>query len=633
MCGISGFVDRRTNRVNEPKEVLRSMTDTLRHRGPDGAGYEVFESGGSLIGLGHRRLSIIDITKAGAQPMHKHGYTVTYNGEIYNFPELRSRLAQVGYQFHSQTDTEVLLSAYDYWGTDCLHQFQGMFAFALYDNQKQQVFIARDRLGVKPLFIYEKEGLILFASELKAFHEHPHFHKEIDQNALGLYLRYGYVPSPICIFRYCRKLAPGTFETIDLAAPKTKKSTYWSATDILMQADPYHGSESDLLDQLEIMLQQACNYRMVSDVPVGVFLSGGYDSSLVAALLQKDSTQKIDTFTIGFEDAAYDESPHARAVAKAIGTRHHEFRCTEKEAAEVIPNLPFYYDEPFADSSAIPTSLLSKRTSAHVKVALSADGGDELFGGYRRTRRCQSIHHRLYKWPSSIRHAGVYTANCAARFWPISRANKSVWYEKLGSMLNDPSMVNILRGYPTRFSEVTIEYLIGKAPNEDPNIAMANRLRPEADQLNALLAYDYQNSLTNDMLVKVDRATMAFGLEGREPLLDHNLYEFLTRLASKWKLKNGQLKYLLKQVAHKHLDSKLLEKPKKGFGLPIERWLRTHLRYLVDEHLSPKAIEQTGLLAVRPSQRIIKYCLAQQSDRGMNYLWALLMLQMWAKRW
>jgi asparagine synthase (glutamine-hydrolysing) len=404
MCGITGFVD--LNRASSAG-ILTRMSDILRHRGPDGSGDKFFDTEKNQIGLAHRRLSIIDLSERGKQPMQFANLYITFNGEIYNFREIRSELEKQNHSFQSDSDTEVILHAYAEWGPDCVKKFIGMFAFVIYDTAKNEIVLIRDRAGVKPLFWYANNNLFLFASELKAFHQHPGFKKELDLNAVAAFMQFGNVPSPHCIFKNCFKLKPGHFLRLDLSNLKAESTCYWS-----VYQDAYNQAKIDLpFDEAkkdtEALLSSAFNYRMVADVPVGVFLSGGYDSVCVTSLLQKERSAKIKTFTISVPDIGLDESKYAKEIAAHLGTDHHEFRCTEKEVFEILKNLPFFYDEPFADSSAIPTTLVSQAARGHVTVALSGDGGDESFAGYNRYDYMMKHGKLLKQIPSPIRNTAA----------------------------------------------------------------------------------------------------------------------------------------------------------------------------------------------------------------------------------
>ena len=382
MCGIAGFIDfnKKSN-----QELLVNMTDTLEHRGPDDKGYKIWNTEKAAIGFGHRRLSIIDLSPLGHQPMYsKNGrWSIVFNGEIYNYKEIQTELIQIGYEFASNSDTEVILNAFDCWGKQAVHKFIGMFAFALYDMKEQKIHIYRDRAGVKPVYYYWKDNLFLFASELKAFHQHPNFHKDIDVDAVALYFSYTYIPAPYTIFKDTHKLIPGHFLTIDLDSQKITTEKYWDVYDYYAKP-ALKISKEEAKEETKNLLKSACEYRMVADVPVGVFLSGGYDSSIVTALLQQDRTEKIKTYTIGYADKRFNEATYAKEVATLLGTDHTEYYCPVQDAVDILLTQPHYYDEPFWDSSAIPTTIVSKLARQSVTVALSADGGDEIFAGYHR---------------------------------------------------------------------------------------------------------------------------------------------------------------------------------------------------------------------------------------------------------
>lgn len=380
MCGIAGFVDFESS-SNE--DVLNKMTLSLQHRGPDGQGIYFKETAAAQIGLGHRRLSIIDLSECGSQPMHYNGLHIIFNGEVYNFAEIRLELEKKGHQFTGHSDTEIILHAYQEWGIDTIQQWKGMFAVVIYDENKNELIAIRDRAGVKPFYYYWQDGLFLFASELKAFAQHPNFKKEIDPSAVASFLQYGYVSFPHCIYKNTFKLPAAQVLKLDLNTQQLSTIRYWNVYDYYNKPKMDMGFD-EAMKETETILQKAFNYRMVADVPVGVFLSGGFDSSCVTALLQKDSTEKIKTFTIGATDESLDEAPYAKQIAEHLGTEHTEYYCTPKEALDIIPELPYYYDEPFADSSAIPTILVSRLAREKVTVALSADAGDEIFAGYNR---------------------------------------------------------------------------------------------------------------------------------------------------------------------------------------------------------------------------------------------------------
>ncbi|MFM2325998.1 MAG: hypothetical protein RIR31_200, partial [Bacteroidota bacterium] len=403
MCGISGFLDfnKKTGR-----DTLEKMNRMLAHRGPDGEGYGMYNADTATVGLGHRRLSIIDLTEGGSQPQTYQSLHITFNGEIYNYAEIKTQLEQKGHQFNSHSDTEVILHAYSEWGSAALQQFIGMFAFVIYDEANKKLFACRDRAGVKPFFYYWKDGLFLFGSELKAIVQHPAFEKEINIDAVAAYMQYAYVPTPHCIYNNTWKLKPGHFLEINVAAHTLLTHQYWNVYDAYNKPI-LNISLPDAITQTKKVLTSAFQYRMVSDVPVGVFLSGGYDSACVTALLQANNTEKIKTFTIGVPDAGLNEAPFAKEIAAHLGTDHTEYYCTQKEALEIVPQLPFFYDEPFADSSAIPTTLVSKIAREKVTVALSADAGDEIFAGYNRYDYITRFGKKLQNIPGFMRKSAA----------------------------------------------------------------------------------------------------------------------------------------------------------------------------------------------------------------------------------
>jgi len=624
MCGVLGLVSN----THTSKDLVVSMTDTLAHRGPDGAGYYLDSKGSKYIGLGHRRLSIIDIGDGGHQPMEVNDLVITYNGEVYNYKEIKQELQQLGHSFKSNSDTEVILASYIEWGSACLAKFRGMFAFCIYDKRKQELLLVRDRLGVKPLFLYQYDGLLMFASELKAFHKHPNFDKTLSEDAIGLYFRYGYVPSPACIFSHVQKVQPGTYIKYDIASNTSTTTTYWSGLDYT-KVD-HSLSASQVQDEVEQIIQKACNYRMVSDVPVGTFLSGGYDSSLVTAMIQKESTDKINTFTIGFQDSEYDESSHAASVAEYLGTNHTSYKCTVKEAQEIIPNLPYYYDEPFGDCSAIPTSLVSKITAQSVKVALSADGGDELFAGYRRHKRVSRIDGYNSWIPNFLRGPAKLGLAQYAKIQsdPISE----IKFEKFSNIIGSASIASLMQVYPQHFSNSYIQKLLGVNISKDPQDTLAKSLEKLEDDFNKVLIYEYMTTLTNDMLVKVDRASMSCHLEGREPLLDHHIYEYMAKVPSSLKTDGTNLKKILKSITHKYLPIEMMSRPKMGFGIPVHDWLRNDMAEYLFDNVNTKSLTKYGILHDKNTMKLVEELV--EKDYGKNdLLWLILQFQMWCRQW
>lgn len=630
MCGIVGFIDfdKRSD-----KQSLQKMTDVLHHRGPDDSGYSFLDNINCQIGLGHRRLSILDISKHGHQPMSFQNLEIIYNGEVYNFHEIREELKKYKYNFESDSDTEVILKAFHKWGQKAVHKFNGMFAFAIYDEADQKVYIYRDRAGVKPLFWYWKDDLLLFSSELKSFHKNEKFEKKIDKNSLALYLQYGYIPQPYSIFQYTRKLQAGHYLIMDLQTKEIEEKKYW---DVL---DYYNKPKLDLNDkeaiyETEKLLKSAFEYRMVSDVPVGVFLSGGYDSSVVTAILQSQRTDKLNTFTIGFHEKGFDESPNAKKVAEYLGTNHTEYYCTQKDAIEIIPKLAEIYDEPFGDSSAIPTILVSQLARKNVTVSLSADGGDEIFSGYGKYETVLNYYNKFSKIPNILK---PFVANSMdiinPAYIPILNKtyNFTTRYEKVKNILQSKSITEAMKYTSQYLTSKEIKILIKDdiltlETNFDHQVSMNN------DNINQMLAIDYQTYMVDDILTKVDRATMSVSLEGREPLLDYRIIEFAAQLPSHFKYRDGEKKWILKEITHKYLPKELMDRPKMGFGVPINEWFKDELKEYFLTYLNLERMEKEGLFN---SKEIIvlrdKYLNGDKEN--IERLWFILMFEMWYEQW
>ena len=614
---------------------MEKMNRMLAHRGPDGEGYGIYNHANAVIGLGHRRLSIIDLSEGGSQPQTFGSLHITFNGEIYNYAEIKKELEQKGHQFNSHSDTEVILHAYTQWGSHALQKFIGMFAFVIYDEINQKLFACRDRAGVKPLFYFWKNGLFLFGSELKALLQHPEFTKEINSNATAAFMQYGYVPAPHCIFNDTYKLKPGHFLELDLVKQSIAETQYWNVYDAynkpILQIDL-----PDAITETEKLLTNAFQYRMVSDVPVGVFLSGGYDSSCVTALLQANNTEKIKTFTIGVPDAGLNEAPFAKAIAKHLGTDHTEYYCTQKEALEIVPQLPYFYDEPFADSSAIPTSLVSKIAREKVTVALSADAGDEIFAGYNRYDYMLKYGKKLQQVPGFIRRGTAAMMDVIpANSIPVM--NKKYLfhsrYEKLKSFLKNPSDRTFFKQMSQHMSNKDIDRLF-KHPVYDVTTSFdSTELKPENYSiLNYMMAVDYQTYLVDDILQKVDRAGMRVSLEGREPFLDHRIIEWAAQLPMEYKYNNGNKKFIIKEIVHKYIPKEIMDRPKMGFGIPIANWLQHDLKPFVDQYFDEAFIIKQNIFNNDEIQRIKKSFYHGKIERAEK-IWFLLMFQMWYDRW
>ncbi len=629
MCGITGFVDFKKN---TSLELLREMTDALLHRGPDDGGHEIYEAAQASVGFGQRRLSILDLSPLGHQPMHFGDLIVNFNGEIYNFKEIRKELEEKGYSFTSWSDTEVILKGYHCWGLDVVQKFIGMFAIALYDKQKEQVILIRDRAGIKPLYYYWNEETLLFASELKALYRHPSFEKKIDINSLALFLQFSYIPAPYSIFHRTFKLLPGHFLTIDLRTRGQKLAKYWDVFDAYNKPKLVM-SDQEAIDHTDKLMKSAYEYRMVADVPVGIFLSGGYDSSSVAALLQTGRTEKLKTFTIGFHENEFNEAPEAKKIAEFLGTDHTEWYLTAKEAGGVLSRLPEIYDEPFADNSTVPTVLVSQLARQQVKVALSADGGDEIFGGYNKFNQAEKYTSQFPPFIQSMLSGTMSLINPDHIPYFSKQYNFSTRYEKMRLIWKSHDPVSAVKYISQYITEKEAESFLGKQFERYPTFFEdGDKLEHNDGTINRLLAIDYKTFLVDNNLVKMDRATMSVGLEGREPMLDHRLIEFLAQLPSSFKIRSGVNKYLLKEVVHRYIPKELMERPKRPFIAPLMVWFREDLQEQLRYYLSEKCLGKTGVFAAAPIIRLRDEYLA---GKKVNYqkLWQVLMFQLWYDRW
>ncbi len=632
MCGIAGFIDFKNTSSNK---ILEEMTNSMVHRGPDGEGVKLMQAENCLIGFGHRRLAIIDLTETGKQPMSFKHLSITFNGEIYNYTEIKEELISLNHDFTGNSDTEVILQAFNQWGVDCVSKFIGMFAFVIYDSIKNTVYCFRDRAGVKPFFYYYNEGLFLFASELKAFHKHPSFVKQIDMNALSAFIQFGNVPTPHCIFKHCNKLQPGHFLCFDLTNKKIQTKKYWNVYDSYNKPKmdiSFEEAKSKLTD----ILDSAFNYRMVSDVPVGIFLSGGYDSTCVTAILQKSSSSKLKTFTIAVPDMGLNEAPYAKEVSNFLGTEHYELECNTKEAIDLIKDIPFYYDEPFGDQSAIPTMLVSKMAREHVTVSLSADGGDEIFAGYNRYDYMMRYSNKLNSMPKATRLMLKSVMNkVPSRYIPYfnKKYNFHNRYEKLKGLLADPSPKNIMLNLSQQFDQMHMDKLI----KQKVEPLKTNYLSDELDlehysDLSYIMAIDYQTYMLDDILQKVDRATMAFSLEGREPFLDHRIIEFAAQLPNEYKYHKGVKKHILKEVVHSFVPKELMDRPKRGFAIPIEDWLLNELKPITLKYLAVDRISKQDIFEVTEIESLKKQFYSGRKELALK-IWYLLMFQMWYEKW
>ncbi|RLA74315.1 MAG: asparagine synthase (glutamine-hydrolyzing) [Epsilonproteobacteria bacterium] len=623
MCGIAGFCDfnKKSNR-----QTLIDMTDVLHHRGPDDSGYSFYKNDYAYIGLGHRRLSILDLSKHGHQPMVFENLEIVYNGEVYNFKEIREELLKLSYTFESDSDTEVILKAYHKWGIKAVDKFNGMFAITIYDKVSQKMIFIRDRAGVKPFYYYSHDGLFMFSSELKSFHKNQAFKKEIDLNGLGLFLQLGYIPQPHSIFEDTYKLKAGYYLEVDLKTQKIDEIKYWDVIDFY-NMPKLDISESEAILETEKILKSAFEYRMVSDVPVGVFLSGGYDSSVVTALLQSERTQKLKTFTIGFYEEKYNEAHHAKKVADHLDTEHTEYYCTQKEAVEIFPDICEIYDEPFGDMSAIPTTLVSKIARESVTVSLSADGADEIFGGYGKYVSTIENHSKIM---SKFKILGSKNIDRVAQFIQHSGIKKDDFLDSKVARLIYEDSIELQKMVPQFTTPVLKEKLIKnyKYKRVKTSFDDIDNLNSSLDSFDKMFAVDYKTYMVDDVLHKVDRATMSVGLEGREPFLDQRIVEFVSRLPSDMKIKNGDKKWLLKEITHKYLPKDIMDRPKMGFAIPVDKWLKNELKDYVEEYVSDK---YDTVLDGKELEKIKKLFFLGRVN--YNVIWNVLIFQMWYKRW
>lgn len=622
MCGICGALSPASPTAETLTSIGNAMADTLRHRGPDRGG--VWADPASGLVLGHRRLSIIDLSDEGAQPMHSAcgRWTIVFNGEIYNFQAIRCELAH-SHEFRGHSDTEVLLAAIREWGVRAaLERCIGMFAFALWDRRRRRLLLARDRLGKKPLYYGWSGATLIFGSELKALRAHPSFAADIDRASVALFLRHGYIPAPFSVYEGISKLPAGTTLTFDgtTAAPLGEPEPYWSARDTADAGmrDPFSGSEKEAADELHALLQDAVGIRMVADVPLGAFLSGGIDSSLVVALMQAQTDRPVRTFTVGFDERGYDEAPAARAVAAHLGTDHTDIYVSPDEAQAVIPALPTIFDEPFADSSQIPTFLIARLARRHVTVALTGDGGDESFGGYGRYHAALSRWRRVSGVPAPIRRLAGSALGAMAP--PDGRA------ARLADALREGSAESLYRATVSLWTRPGA--LVGL--RTEPLSALTDRARwaRQGNIVERLMLLDTISYLPDDVLVKVDRASMATSLEARAPLLDHRVVELAWRLPLAMKVRDGSGKRILRQLLHRYVPPALVERPKAGFGVPIGSWLRGPLRQWADALLDPVRMRDEGLIRPEPVQAAWRGLLAGKVE-NQGRLWAVLMLQAW----
>lgn len=633
MCRINGLYQYLGQQQFDVEAVGLSSRDLMKHGGPDDAGH-YFDPINGLF-LGHRRLSILDLSSAGHQPMIFGDSVIVYNGEIYNFAEIRDELKQFGFAFETETDTEVILKAYQKWGYGFVDSFRGMFAFAIWDKSEQKLLLCRDRLGVKPLHYYKKDGLFAFGSEIKSVSTIPALDLTIDQQAVSLYLQVGYIKSPNSIFKHIKKLEPGCFLEINQHG-ETKIWSYWDVESINFSTD--HSSDEAMLEKTENLLRESCRLRMVSDVPVGLFLSGGIDSSLVTALLAKDTNATLKTFTIGFENPAFDESSHAKAVSTHFGTDHTEMKCTAGDFLSALDSYYEMYDEPFGDSSGIPTFLVSSLARQKVTVSLSADGGDEVFGGYDRYHSVSSMYDKIHKFPLGLRKllAGQISTMSVSRFKAVLKILAKD-FDANGLDWRIPKLLNGLKA-DSRFDfyRKTSMCIDGDELSRLHRSGTTDIFDAESMYFNnefifsSLGKVDVKSYLEGDILTKVDRATMKVALEGREPLLDHKLVEFGLSLPDHFKSRNGKNKWLLREILYRHVPREIVDRPKRGFAIPLKEWLQLHLVNSLDEMCNDSIFHEKFMLNPIVLKSILnRFISGKGAHVNPHFIWHLHVLYKW----
>lgn len=642
MCGFAGFLSA-SNTVSsiEWPALLTEMGNNIRHRGPDDSGIWFNVVAG--IGLSHRRLSILDLSPAGHQPMvsASERFVIAFNGEVYNHLEIRHDLGS-SLHWRGHSDTETLLAGFDAWGIEnTVNKANGMFAMAIWDKKDRSLTLVRDRLGEKPLYYGWQGNTFLFGSELKALKVHPAFQPEIDRNAIGLFVRHNCIPAPYSIYCNIKKLLPGSLLTVTLQNRDAQLVRYWDARKIVAQgqSNPFIGTEVEAVDELEQLLSRAVGRQMLSDVPLGAFLSGGIDSSTIVALMQAQSSKPVRTFTIGFDEADYNEAEHAKAVAKHLGTDHTELYVTPRQALDVIPLLPELFCEPFSDSSQIPTYLVSKLARQQVTVSLSGDGGDELFGGYDHYFKMSKINKKLELIPVGINSVlPDIIKGCSKQFWkrllspckPFLQANSDIGFKLYlaadmlkARSVSEAELYHVKQSHWRNSSELVL------GSTRMPTVFTDPLLQPEiAHFFEKMMAIDMLSYLPDDILTKVDRAAMGVSLETRVPLLDHHVVEFAWCLPMAYKIHNSVGKWPLRQILYKHVPQSLMERPKMGFGVPIGNWLRGPLREWAEELLNESTLSRQGYFNPQLiRQQWIEHLSGQMDNQYL--LWDILMFQAW----
>lgn len=638
MCGIAGFWRPAGTNAEAAAEALRRMTDAIAHRGPDADGHWVEAERG--VALGHRRLSIVDLSPTGAQPMRSRSgrFTIVFNGEIYNYRRLRDELAALGAQYKGTSDTEVMLAGFEIWGlTATLSRLAGMFAFAVWDSATDELWLARDRMGEKPLYIAQFNSQLAFASEIKSFRTLPGFPRDINAAALGEVLRNGYVGGEHSIYRAVTRLRPGSYAVVSVrnGQPHVRTETYWDVRNELRaeSSTPPFSNDQQATDALDALLTEVVGDEMVADVPVGAFLSGGVDSSLIVSLMQKVAARPVRTFTIGFRENSHDESPFARAVAQHLGTEHTEIMLAADDAMKFVERLDSIFDEPFADSSQLPTLLVSSVTRQHVTVALSGDGGDELFGGYSQYTSPDSVGKLIQKVPRALRAPLGATLDAA----PDALLNSVL---TRGSSWAPNTRARLVRELKNSSKAHSYENLLAKWVSPADVLAPAHTaslLQPQseaawpshaASEAEARMVYDMQHYMPDDILVKVDRSAMAFSLETRAPIIDHRVVTFAVNQPLNLKIRDGRGKFLLRNLLARYIPQNMIDRPKRGFSIPLSDWLRGPLRPWGEAVLQNDAVLREWF---RPDVVAGMWAAHQRGEDHQERLWPVLMVMQWLR--
>lgn len=608
MCGIVGYF---TKNHTVHRDELVQMTNVMSHRGPDAAGKYYHEN----VALGHRRLSIIDLSDAANQPMVSHSgkSVIVFNGEIYNYKEIAEAL---NFNAKTTSDTEVILEAFEKWGPNFVNRLNGMFVIAIYRVDEDKLFLFRDRLGIKPLFYYLKNKQLAFASELKSLTQFSYFkqHKEIDAGAVCNFLHLGYIPAPLTIYQSVKKFPQGNYAVFD--GNELNFFEYWNPAKKI--SSKVQKNESDAKNELKHLLEQSVKYRLIADVPYGTFLSGGIDSSIVTAMAQKVSNHQLKTFSIGFEDSKFNEADYAWQVAQYLETDHHEYRLTEKDALSLIDDIWSYYDEPYADSSAIPTMLVSKMARQQVTMTLSGDGGDELFYGYG-----------MYNWAKRLNNPWVWGTRFVSKNILSQLNPRFQRVSKLFDVANKKELpTHIFSQEQYFFSKKELGYFL----NKQFDILSFNRqenLKRKLSSVEFQAFFDLNYYLPDDLLTKVDRASMIYSLESRVPLLDHNVVEFALNLDKGLKIKNGTSKYLLKELLYDYVPKSYFDRPKWGFSSPMNKWLKADLKYLIDDYLNESRIKEAGFVDHIQVKHLVNEYLNTPKEYLYNRVWVLICLHKW----